>query len=56
MESPAGKITTAWQRNAGVMRLEVTVPPNTQATIYFPSGKHAPVTVAAGRHVFTGQE
>ncbi|HEY3837660.1 MAG TPA: family 78 glycoside hydrolase catalytic domain [Bryobacteraceae bacterium] len=39
-ESPYGRIASKWVRNAGGIQMEVTIPPNTTATIYVP-GKNA---------------
>lgn len=38
-DSPAGKISIYWKRENGHLHLEVTVPPNCEATLYFPSDK-----------------
>jgi alpha-L-rhamnosidase len=35
-DSPAGLIKSHWERNNGKTELNVTVPPNCTATIYFP--------------------
>lgn len=36
-DSPAGMIKTSWQRENGLLHLNVSIPPGTKATIYFPS-------------------
>jgi alpha-L-rhamnosidase len=46
-----GTIRSAWQIKDGVFSLEVTVPPNTTATIELPDGKIHP-RMASGRHEF----
>ena len=38
-DSPAGLIKSYWERNKGKTELNVTVPPNCTATIYFPDEK-----------------
>ncbi len=38
-DSPAGLIKSHWERNNGKTELNVTVPPNCTATIYFPDEK-----------------
>ena len=39
-----GKITTAWKREGNRLCLEVTIPPNTAATVYVPAKDAAAVT------------
>ena len=39
-----GKIASAWSREGGEFRLDVTVPPNTSATVYVPAKDAASVT------------
>jgi alpha-L-rhamnosidase len=53
--SPAGLIKTAWERQGGSLRLTVTVPPNTHATVYFPGadGRLIARAVSAGTYEFT---
>jgi alpha-L-rhamnosidase len=36
-ESPYGTIRSRWERNGGRFILEVTIPPNSQATVHFPA-------------------
>lgn len=36
-DSPAGLIKSSWTTKEGKVRLEITVPPNTSATVYFPA-------------------
>lgn len=36
-DSPVGLISSSWTTKNGKVRLEVTIPPNTTATVYFPS-------------------
>ncbi|UDY34908.1 glycoside hydrolase family 78 protein [Dermatobacter hominis] len=38
LDSPRGRIRSAWELDDGVMRLEVTVPPGSQATVVLPDG------------------
>jgi len=54
-ESPAGLIKTSWERKGGVLRLTVTVPPNTHATVYWPGpdGSLIPHEIPAGTHEFS---
>ena len=37
--SPVGRIESAWKRENGSLTLQVTVPPNSTAKVYFPTGK-----------------
>ncbi len=55
--SPVGLIASAWKIENGVMTLDVTVPPNTSATVYVPAkdGKFKTVEAAAGNHRFTAE-
>ncbi|MBI5835430.1 MAG: hypothetical protein HZB16_24265, partial [Armatimonadetes bacterium] len=43
-ESPYGRIECAWRRADGELTLEVTVPPNSWATLYLPTSDRARVT------------
>ena len=43
-ESPYGRIATAWKVDASGLQLNVTIPPNTTATIYVPAKDVAAVT------------
>jgi alpha-L-rhamnosidase len=43
-QSPYGKIVSNWRREAGKLSLEVTIPPNTTATVFVPTGKSGEVT------------
>lgn len=36
-ESPYGTIASSWKRGGGKLTLEVTIPPNTSATVYVPT-------------------
>lgn len=49
LETPYGKAVSAWMNRNGKLVLDVTVPPNTTATIQFPDGRK-PQTVSAGTH------
>jgi len=44
LESPYGRIATAWKINTDGLQLDVTIPPNTTATIYVPAKDAATVT------------
>ncbi len=48
-DSPAGLISTSWHRRSGKLTLKVTVPPNTSATVYFPSQKPEAVVESSGK-------
>ncbi|MEI6071649.1 MAG: glycoside hydrolase family 78 protein [Verrucomicrobiae bacterium] len=39
-----GKIATEWKADEGKLQLNVTIPPNTTATVYVPAGENALVT------------
>jgi alpha-L-rhamnosidase len=52
-DSPYGRIAVAWQRDGSDVKLNVTIPPNTTATVFVP-GKAEPVDVVAGTHRFRG--
>jgi alpha-L-rhamnosidase len=43
-ESPAGRIESAWSVDGKRFRLDVTIPPNTTATIHVPAGAADQVT------------
>ena len=43
-QSLYGKIESNWRREAGKLRLEVTIPPNTTATVFVPTAKSGDVT------------
>jgi alpha-L-rhamnosidase len=43
-ESPAGRIESAWSVDGKHLRLDVTIPPNTTATIHVPAGAADQVT------------
>lgn len=51
LETAYGKAFSGWKKENGKIILEVTVPPNTTATIEFPNGRE-PQTVEAGSHRF----
>jgi alpha-L-rhamnosidase len=44
VESPYGTISSRWERNGNQVNLSVTVPPNSKATVYIPSGSVGNVT------------
>jgi len=39
-----GKVTSSWKRESGTVALNITVPPNTTATVWVPTGKGAAIT------------
>ena len=43
-ESPYGRITSNWRREGGRLTMDVTIPPNTTATVYVPAKDAAGVT------------
>jgi hypothetical protein len=43
-DSPYGRIASAWQRNGNRLVLDLTIPPNTTATIYVPARAEGDVT------------
>jgi alpha-L-rhamnosidase len=43
-DSPYGRIVSNWKREGGKVTMEVTVPPNTTATIFVPAKDAATVT------------
>ena len=43
-DSPYGRITSNWRRQQGSLRMEVTIPPGTTATVYVPAANAAAVT------------
>jgi alpha-L-rhamnosidase len=47
-ESIYGKIASHWVRRNGGIQLDVTIPPNTSATVYVPSKDPASVKEAGG--------
>ena len=51
LDSPYGRIRSAWRIEGESFDLEVDVPPGTEATVVLPDGSS--VTVAPGHHVFT---
>ncbi len=53
-ESPYGRIVSKWVRRNGGVDLEVTIPPNTSATVYVP-GKSEGVSVGSGTYSFHGE-
>jgi alpha-L-rhamnosidase len=52
--SPYGRILSEWKRNGGKITYNVTVPPNTMATLYFPNEVNGKRTVylLSGTHKF----
>jgi alpha-L-rhamnosidase len=51
LETPYGKASSAWTRNGKEVVMDITVPPNTTATIEFPDGRKAE-TVKAGTYQY----
>ena len=52
-KSIRGEIVSDWKIEGGKFHLDVTVPPNTSATIRLPIKNAKSVTVGSGRHKFT---
>lgn len=52
-DTPYGRLRSAWRRDGDAVRLRVTVPPNTTATVTLPDGQTA--EVGPGDHAFDGQ-
>ncbi len=48
-DSPYGRIVSNWKLEAGRLTMEVTVPPNTTATIFVPAKDAAGVTESGGK-------
>jgi alpha-L-rhamnosidase len=44
LESPYGRIATAWNVKSSALQLDVTIPPNTTAVVYIPTTDAASVT------------
>ena len=51
LETPYGKASSGWKKVDGKMVMNVTVPPNTSATIAFPNGRESEI-VFAGSYSF----
>ena len=45
-ESPYGRIASRWEKNGKILRLSVTIPANSQATVFFPTSNAASLTEA----------
>ncbi|MEI7902672.1 MAG: alpha-L-rhamnosidase N-terminal domain-containing protein [bacterium] len=43
-DSPYGRIVSNWKREGGTLTMDVTIPPNTTATVYVPAKEVASVT------------
>ncbi|MEQ8837508.1 MAG: alpha-L-rhamnosidase C-terminal domain-containing protein, partial [Lacipirellulaceae bacterium] len=54
LETPHGKASSSWKKIDGQIEMNITVPPNTTATIQFPDGRPQE-TVTAGMHRFQCQ-
>jgi alpha-L-rhamnosidase len=50
IDTVRGRVASAWQREPGRTRLEVTIPPGSTAEIYLPTFGNADVTVEEGGH------
>ncbi|MFD1734558.1 alpha-L-rhamnosidase C-terminal domain-containing protein [Deinococcus malanensis] len=48
--TPYGEARVAWTLENNTFTLNVTVPPNTTATVTLPGQEHAPLEVTAGEH------
>ncbi len=55
-DSPAGCIHTFWRRDNGRLELDVTVPPNCEATVYFPVEEGRKVTEVSGQAKAEGEK
>jgi alpha-L-rhamnosidase len=53
LDSPYGRIRSAWSLDGGRIALDVTVPPGTEATVRLPDGSARPA--APGSHTFTAE-
>jgi alpha-L-rhamnosidase len=51
-DSIRGRIVSNWRRQAGVLTMDITIPPNTKATVYVPAKTETAVT-ESGRPVAT---
>jgi alpha-L-rhamnosidase len=49
-DTPYGRIATSWRRDGNKVTLEVTIPPNTTATVFVPGKPSA--EVGPGSHQF----
>jgi alpha-L-rhamnosidase len=54
-QSPYGRIASKWQKKGTNFELEVTIPPNTSATVHIPGKKLRTVEVGSGTHTFTAE-
>lgn len=56
-KSVHGLISVEWKKDVDVFELNVAIPPNTTATVYFPEGyKKQPVKVGSGAHRFVAKQ
>jgi alpha-L-rhamnosidase len=46
-DAPAGQITVSWKKEKNGFNLQIVVPPNTKATVYFPAGSKFGVKVSS---------
>jgi alpha-L-rhamnosidase len=52
LETPYGKAVSGWTLANGLLKVDVTVPPNTTATVELPGKKVKTLNVEAGNHHF----
>jgi alpha-L-rhamnosidase len=52
-DSAYGRVRSAWRREGDRLTIDVTIPPNTTATVWVP-GRSAPVEVGSGTYRFHG--
>ena len=45
-DSSYGRIVSAWKRDGEALEMDVTIPPNTTATVYVPAADQAAVTIS----------
>jgi len=55
-DSPAGMIRSHWKRENGKIEVNVTVPPNCRATVYFPNENGSTIREKSGKARQTGKE
>jgi len=55
-DSPAGLIRSCWRKENGKLVLEVSVPPNCDATIYFPAEKGKTINELTGKAKRAGEK
>lgn len=56
-KSVHGLISVQWKKDKSAFELDIAIPPNTRATVYFPEGYHRePVKIGSGKHRFVAQK